>query len=130
MTGFTKKLQDQDDFISSKNGAKAVAIRRTEQKLGLCFAKEYKDYTQQLGIAVANVHEFTGVVEMPRLSVAQVTVEERKRNPNIPESLYVVERMGIDGIIIWQDQNGCVYMTIRDGQPEKIAQSLAEYLEI
>lgn len=129
MNDFVKRLQDYDDFMSGRKGATDSEIQEAEKALGLSFSKEYREYTGQLGIATADGHEFTGIAEMPRLNVVHVTKSEKRKNSGIPENFYVVERVGIDGIVIWQDQQGNVYEAINVGTAEKIAESLAEYLD-
>ena len=53
---------------------------------------------------------------------------DRKKNVNIPLDLYVVEELQIDGIIIWQSEDGKVFQTVCNGKPEMINSSLADYI--
>lgn len=129
MTDLINILKESDDYVTLGKVVSDSEIQAAENQLGLKFSEEYKNYTRAVGSACADGHEFTGVVDVPRLSVVQATISERERNTNIPADLYVVERLGIDGIIIGQDAAGTVYQTERDGSAEKIADSLAEYLE-
>ena len=124
---FIKKLKKFEDFVSAK-GASEESIKQAEDTLGVAFAKEYKDYLRECGIAAADGHEFTGITTSDRLSVVSVTESARNNMDNPPEGLYVVERAQIDGILIWQAQDGTVYKTVKGNAPEEIAKSLAEYL--
>lgn len=129
MTKFVEILQVYDDFVSLDKKACATEIENAEKQLGLFFSEEYREYTGRFGAASADGHEFTGVVDISRLSVVQSTNYERERNLNIPSNLYVIEKLGIDGIIIWQDQNGLIYKTVGQGNVDVIARNLVEYME-
>lgn len=41
------------------------------------------------------------------MNVVLVTKRERKLDEAIPNNLYVIENTGLDGIIIWQDEQNC-----------------------
>lgn len=49
-------------------------------------------------------------------------------NPEIPGDLYVVEKLQIDGIVIWQSETGMVFQTVMDGNTKEINPSLAKYI--
>ena len=59
-----------------------------------------------------------------------VTKEEREKMPDVPQSWYVIEQAHIDGIVIWQSGDGDIYQTIPGYNPQKIADSLAEYIDM
>ena len=40
----------------------------------------------------------------------------------------MIEDIGIDGLVIWQDEKGTIYQTSFTVEPVKIAESLEEYL--
>lgn len=109
-------------------GVSEKDIEAAEMALGLTFAEEYRDYLLNCGIATAGGHEFTGIGKSRRLNVVNVTQEYRRKNKNIPDDLYVVEELGIDKIVIWQSTSGEIYQTVAESKPEKIADSIAEYL--
>ncbi|MGL5916755.1 MAG: SMI1/KNR4 family protein, partial [Culicoidibacterales bacterium] len=54
--------------------------------------------------------------------------EERKYILDSSKDMYVIESLGIDGIIIWQNSKGEVFQTIPNGEPEKIHNSFESYL--
>ena len=64
-----------------------------------------------------------------RLNVVAVTENERKLNPNIPEDLYVIERTDVEGIIIWQKENGTVYYSSPGAEPAILCGSLLEFIQ-
>lgn len=127
MKSFVKLLKEQSDLYSLAP-ASEEAVKAAEEELDLKFAKEYKQYLLEFGLASADGHEFTGFAKSKRLNVVEATKELRAKNENIPDGLYLVEALQIDGILIWQSSDGDVYQTVRNGEPEKIADSLSEYL--
>ncbi len=128
MGNIMKLFKSQEDFVSLK-GASKDAIRNAEIELGIPFASDYKEYLSEYGVASANGHEFTGIVDSPRLNVVQATLYERKRNHNVLSGVYVLERLGIDGIVIWQDSHGIIYETVGLNPLKKINGSFEEYLK-
>lgn len=127
MNSFVKALKRFDDFFCA-DGVDARTIKDTENKLGVHFSEEYKTYLAECGSASADGHEFTGIIDSPRLNVVDVTQMARKRFSSVPSDLYVVEEIMIDGITIWQSENGTVYQSV-DGQELKIiCKSLLDYL--
>ena len=105
-------------------------IKDTEKKLNVQFSKEYVEYTCNLGFAVFEGHELTGVCTGNRLDVMLVTMEERKYNAFVPNGWYVIECLDIDGVVIWQDKNGNIHQTLPNGTKIKLCDSLREYIVI
>ena len=104
-------------------------INRAEKELNIKFAEDYIQYVKKFGAISANGLELTGITKYERLSVVSVTQNEKKLNFNMPDNMYVIENVGINGILILQDSNGAVYSFIKNRNPIKIANSLAEYIE-
>lgn len=104
------------------------SVKEAEKNLHLHFSEEYKDYLLRFGCAAIYGHEFTGLCHSSRLNVLDVTAEEKKLTPFIPDDWYAVEQTNIDGIVIWQNQNGEVFQSHPCGTMRKIANSLLEYL--
>ena len=127
MTEFVRILKNFDDYFVTE-GTDAKSVEDAEQALSLKFAKEYVQYLKECGVASADGHEFTGLIKSKRLNVVDVTETARKKNVNIPLDLYVVEELQIDGIIIWQSEDGKVFQTVCNGKPEMINSSLADYI--
>lgn len=128
MSNFVKAIKKYDDFFAAE-GADKQSVAYAESALSLRFAKEFEEYLEEYGVASADGHEFTGLINSKRLNVVDVTQAAKKKNGSIPQDFYVVEELQIDGIVIWQSESGEVYMTAGDGGPEKINDSLAEYIE-
>ena len=127
MTDIVELIQKQPDLYVMK-GASAADIEKAERDLGLRFAKDYRKYVAQFGAASFSNRELTGVCRSARLSVVVVTIYERSK-VSVPEDWYVIEQTNIDSIVVWQAADGDVYKTIPGHQPERICNSLAEYIQ-
>lgn len=103
-------------------------VLKAEAALGLSLAEEYKDYVLSYGVITAKKVDITGVCESKRLSVVDVTLEEKNFNSDIPADMYVIESTGIEGIVILQDSLGSIYRLNPGRKPEKIFDCLADYL--
>ncbi len=108
--------------------ASSTQITDAEIQLRVSFADEYKDYLTSFGAIMADGIELTGIAKSDHRNVVFITKRERGLNPNVPNTMYVVEDTHIDGIVIWQDTKGFVYQTQPDSCPKKIAESLADYI--
>lgn len=127
MTDIIELIQKQPDLYVM-TGASAADVEKAECELGLRFAKDYRKYVEQFGAASFSNRELTGVCQSARLSVVAVTIYERSK-VSVPEDWYVIEQTNIDSIVIWQAAAGDVYKTIPGYQPERICNSLAEYIQ-
>ena len=63
-----------------------------------------------------------------RLNIIDATIEAKKINPNVPDGFYLIENLGIDHIMIWQNKNGELFQTVGNNTPEKIALTLMDYI--
>jgi hypothetical protein len=127
MTSFIKRLR-ASNTLCAQTGVDEELIAHAESELGVTFAEDYREYLAVFGIASANGHEFTGICKSKRLNVVYVTNEERNCYDR-PDDWYVVEDTNIDGIIIWQSSRGEVFLCQGTRSPQKIANSLSEYLK-
>ncbi len=105
-----------------------IALAESEKELGLHFADDYKEYLRTFGAILADGVELTGIAKSKCRDVVAVTVQERTLNPDVPREYYVVENVGLDGIVIWQSKSGEVFKSSPHANPHKIADSLTEYL--
>lgn len=105
-------------------------VSEAEETLGLKFAEEYREYVKKYGVVSAAEVELTGVTEAKRLDVVAVTERERELTEDFPEDMYVVENVGIDGILILQNGKGEIFYIAPGVKAEKVADSLAEYIEM
>ena len=127
MEDIIKTLKDTPDFIGG-TGRTDVEIERVQKELGIDFATDYKTYLKEIGLACFDGHELTGICQDPRLDVVHVTKDQRENNPEAP-NCYVIEEANIDGIVIWQDFSGKIYMTVENSSPKLIADSLSAYIQ-
>lgn len=104
-------------------------VENIEIELALPLAEEYKEYLLKYGAIMADDVELTGVAKSKNRDVVQITQREWAANNKIKHNLYVVENIGIEGIIIWQDSLGKIYESSPNNSAKQIANSLAEYLE-
>lgn len=117
-----------DGFFAT-GGVDKDTIVKAEETLGISFSDEYKKYLLEYGQVIVDGHELTGIHKSPRLNVINVTQKYKNKFNDIADDWYVVEDLGIDGIVIWQSENGAVYETNSTGEASEIADSLAEYIE-
>ena len=103
-------------------------ISNIEIELALPLAEEYKEYLLEFGAIIADDIELTGVAKSKNRDVIQVTKREWALIDKISHSLYVVENVGIDGIVIWQDGSGVIYESLPNHEAIKIADSLVDYI--
>ena len=121
-------LNSEPDLITGK-GASEEQIEKAEEALKVSFADDYKEYLRMYGAIMINGHELTGISKAEHMDVVSVTQEGRKYDlPEDTEKMYVIEDLGIDGILIWQDSEGKIY-EIQNGRKKKIGESLEEYLK-
>ena len=129
MEGIVAVLKNMPDYIGS-NGRTNEEIELAEKTLKCTFAKDYREYLSEIGLACFDGHELTGLTKTERLNVVAVTKEQRKLLGEIALAWYVIEEANIDGIVIWQDADGTIYETAPNMEAKEIANSLAEYLHI
>lgn len=127
MGDLVKMMSNMDMFVSS-GAVDDNLIKEAEERLELKFADEYREYVLAYGTASYYGHELTGICEGDdSVSVVSVTIAERPYFTNISKEWYVIEQTHVDGIVIWQDVNGCIYKATQRSIT-KICNSLKEYV--
>jgi hypothetical protein len=114
--------------LSTLKAATISQIQDAQNKLGLSFASEYKEYLEKYGVVSANSIELTGITDSKRLNVIDVTIKEKHRN-EIPNDMYVIEDTCIEGILILQNSKGEIYELQKGNKIKKIFDSLSDYLK-
>ena len=121
-------MKSKEDLFFGK-GATSEEIRTAEERLGVSFAPDYKEYLKAFGIASVNGHEFTGLISSDRLNVVVVTLCEREKNGNVPKDLYLIENVGIDQVLVWQNEKGELFQTIGVSAPQRMKETFVEYID-
>ena len=127
MSDIIEILKNAPEYIGGI-GRPDAEIESAEKQLGVEFAPDYKRYLKEIGLACFDGHELTGICKPPRLNVVEVTTAQREKHPEA-SSWYVIEETNVDGIVIWQNVGGKVYITAHNSKPKKIANSIAEYIQ-
>lgn len=120
-------INNLENLLSLKP-ASTDDVGNIEIELALPLAEEYKEYLLEFGAILADDIELTGVAKSKNRDVVQVTKKEWAANDKIKHNLYVVENVGIEGIVIWQDGSGTVYESRPNHEARKIANSLSDYI--
>ncbi|WP_281530097.1 SMI1/KNR4 family protein [Campylobacter hominis] len=128
MSKIVETIQNLENLIPLKP-ASIEDIENVEIELALPLAKDYKEYLLNFGAIMANDIELTGIAKSKNRNVVEVTKREWNLNRKIKHNLYVVENIGIDGIIIWQDSSGSIYESKPNYEAKKIANNLLEYIK-
>lgn len=128
MSKIIEVINNLDNLLALKS-ATMDDVENVEIELALPLAEEYKEYLLKFGAIIADNVELTGIAKSKNRDVVQVTKREWAANNKISHKLYVVENIGIDGIIVWQDSSGKVYESRPNHGATQIADSLAEYLK-
>lgn len=109
-------------------GVSSEDISDAETLLDLTFAEDYKLYLSKFGQIEAEGIELSGLSNKRLTSVVVLTQDERKML-SIPPKHYVIENVGIDGLIYSQDATGAVYQLLPNRPIVKVANSLLQYIE-
>lgn len=85
---FYEAIKLMPDYIGS-NGRSEEEIEQAEMALRVSFAKDYRLYLEEIGLAFFDGHELTGLTNTARLNVIDVTKEYREELGNMVSSWYV-----------------------------------------
>lgn len=127
MKDIIEQLNSMPDALLGK-GSTEAAIASAEEILGVKFAKDFRNYLLEVGIAAVDGREFTGLGKARRTHVVKATKTNRDRGPETLKTMYVIEEAGFDGIVVWQNSQGEVFETVFDSEPKKVAESFVDYL--
>ena len=122
------------DVITGIQGLKSIGgcdestIRNAQDKLGLVFPEEYREYLLGFGAIRFNGIELCGLNIEGYLNVVEATEQEKSVNNDFPKGMFVIEDLGIDARIIIGDEKGNIYLLQRD-KKKLICTSFSEYIE-
>ena len=129
MKGFVEAVKGMPDFYGFE-GVSEESIAAAGDVLGVTFARDFKEYLECIGVCSVNGHEIVGLGASERLDVVLTTKEARSEAPYVPSDWYAIERVGIDGVVAWQNAAGEIFISTPSScGREKIADSLLEYLK-
>ncbi|MBE5968857.1 MAG: cell wall assembly/cell proliferation coordinating protein, KNR4-like protein [Lachnospiraceae bacterium] len=103
-------------------------VHSLEKKLGICFSSDYKTYLLEYGTVAYEGHELTGISNSKRLNVVDATERENCDRKQVINNMYVIECANIDGIVFWQAEDGKIYRTDYDSEPQFVCDSLSDYV--
>lgn len=121
------ELLEKAGFKQTHNYANEVD--QIQAQLDLKFSEDFKQYLINYGQLTINDTELCGVFENSHLSVLKLTNEYKKIIKYDQNDLYVIEVLGFDEIVIWQNSQGEIFQTKAMSAPEKIQNSFVEYLK-
>ena len=104
-------------------------VSKAENELNLVFAKDYKEYLLNFGFAYSDVIAISGIIDDEAFNVVDLTKKFKPIYKNIPSDFYVIEDVGVDGLVIWQDSLGVIYQSIPNHDPVKIFDNLSDFLK-
>ncbi|WP_162012179.1 SMI1/KNR4 family protein [Streptococcus sp. S784/96/1] len=105
-------------------------VTEAEKDLEVTFADEYRQLISVFGNFEISSHEFTGVEFDNFLNIVIATLDNRQYTHSDTQSMYVIEELGFDGIVIWQNTKGEIFQTIPNDtvKPEKLYSSFEKYV--
>ena len=120
-------FEDVKSKVYHLKGVDADTIISSESKLGIRFNDEYRNYLMEYGVISFGNHEFMGLGGDAYLDVVKETINERTNNSRFPKNCYIIENIGIDGIMMLQDEEGAIY-ELSDAGIRKAFESFSGYI--
>ena len=93
------------------------------------FAEDYRVYLSAFGAVCSSIIAVSGISEDKDYGVVELTNKLRSLYTKVPPNFYVIEDVGVDGLVIWQDEAGVIYQSVPCSQPIKLFDNLSDYLE-
>lgn len=128
MSNIVEKIKEMPNLYYTKSGTDEQ-ITMAEQVLKITFPEEYREYLKEFGAISFYATEWTGINVDDYLDVVKTTNHEREMNPKFPVDCFLLENLGIDGILIVSDMEGKIY-SLQYDKRKLLCVSLTEYLEI
>lgn len=110
-------------------GVSESEIKKAERALKLSFADDYREYLLNFGCISFTGTEMTGLCKSEYKNVVNATKETWEQEEQVPHNMYLIENTAMDGILLWQDSSGSVYVTKPYQRPKRYASSLLEYIK-
>ena len=128
MCNIVSYIDSVNDKIVGK-GASETEIEYAQIALKVKFNEEYLEVLKNYGCLLIKGETLFGVVKNKSYDVVYNTMIEKERYQSIPEEMYVISSLGIEGVLILQNEDGAIF-EFTDGHPLKlIYDSLLDYLK-
>ena len=127
MSNIVEKIRKIDGLYHAK-GCSLQQVNEAQSKLNITFPEEYIDYVREFVVVSFYGTEWTGLNVEGDLNVVEVTEQERSLNDRFPKECFVLENLGIDGVLIICNEKGQVF-SIHFNEVKKICNSVSEYLD-
>ncbi len=108
MDNIIKKIEEKFEIHKTK-GASSELIAEAERQLNLKFSDDYKEYLSLFGAISFGSTELTGLNIDSYANVVSVTIKEAQMNKLFPKKSIVLENIGIERILVLQQEDGIVY---------------------
>ena len=127
MSIIVDKLKSVPDLLHL-NGCVTSQIRDAQQALGIVFPEEYVEYVKEFGAVSFYGAEWTGLNVSGSLNVVTATMQERRLDSSFPNDVFLLENIGVDGLMIVMGEDGKIY-SFQHGKKAFLYNSLCEYLD-
>lgn len=84
-------------------------IIKAEEELNLVFAEDYKKYLRNFDFVQSDIIAISGRADGEKCNVIALTKKLKQIYKNISDDFYVIEDVGVDGLVIWQDSLEFIY---------------------
>lgn len=115
--------------LKYSGGVSADEVNKAEQSVGVKFSDDFKLYLMNFGQLQARGIELTGISSKTSTSVVRITKDEFERE-SFSHEYYVIEDLGIDGILYLQNRKGQVFEYCPGKAPKLYADSLVNYIKL
>jgi hypothetical protein len=128
MSDLTIAIERISNLLHLK-GCTVDEIKTAEDRLGISFPDQYKEYLSNYGAISFQGTEWTGLNVDNYIDVVSITERERINNAFFPHNCVVLENAGDDGLLILINTDGLVFNWYNN-KSTQLCTSLLEYLEI
>jgi len=103
-------------------------IKAAEQTLGLKFSDEYIELITIFGTLSTDYLDISSTLKDPFYDVVHLTNEVRNRYSGLPQDLYVIYDVHVDGVVILQNESGKVFAIDESSSLMEAYESLAAFI--
>ncbi len=129
INGFTRETS-----VNEEGKNKDVYLKNVGDKATLWFTLK-QDIASLNGNSKLQINEdkdgwdqIPGLVKSARLNVVAATQKAKTKNPSIPDNLYLIEDLGTDRIMTWQEASGILYQSVGTNEVERIKKNFCDYI--